>query len=123
MTVRSLSPETTSHDEPSYVICVRRVSWPLRTKECALSLPCSIRSQEYSSMRIRGEGVHRVLGGVGRQHVGVGAGVVDLVHVAAQRDRDVEVLDVMGGAVPRDPDDSVLGLAVLVLSKKRGHVC
>ena len=68
-----------------------------------------------------GEGVHRVLGGVGRQDVGVGAGVVDLLHVAGQRDGDVQVLDVVGVAVARDPDDAVLRLAVLVLAEIGGH--
>jgi hypothetical protein len=67
------------------------------------------------------EGEHGVLGGVGRQDMGVGPRVVDLVQIAAERDGDVEVLDVMGVAVPRDLDDAVLRLAVLVLAENRGH--
>ncbi|CAM5705375.1 hypothetical protein SVIOM74S_02025 [Streptomyces violarus] len=63
ITTRSFRPEITSHDEPSGpVIWVSRVSWPLRTKECLtssapmnreLASEASIRSQAYSSMRIR----------------------------------------------------------------------
>src|SRR5690606_18209859 len=67
-----------------------------------------------------GEGEDGVLGGVGRQDVGVGAGVVDVVHVAGEGDGHVEVLDAVGAAVPGDPDDAVLRLAVLVLSQDGG---
>ncbi len=69
-----------------------------------------------------GEGVDRVLGGVGRQDVGVGTAAVDLLHVAGQGDGDVQVLDVVRVAVTRDLDNAVLRLAVLVLSQdETGH--
>jgi hypothetical protein len=68
-----------------------------------------------------GEGEHGVLHRVGRQHVGVVAAVVDVVHGAGQRDGDAEVLDVVDAALTGDPDDAGLRLAVLVLAEKRGH--
>ena len=66
---------------------------------------------------LAGERVHGVLLGVGRQHRGVVAVEVHGVHVAGQRDGDVEVVQHVPGRVPVDPHQPDLGLAVLVVAQ------
>ena len=71
---------------------------------------------------LAGEGEDRVLLGVGRQDGRIVALQMDRVHVAGQGHADVAVLDVVDSAVPGDPHDPRLGLAVPVGPKHDPHV-
>ena len=73
------------------------------------------------SDRIVGEREHGVLLGVGREDLAVVARHVRVREVAAQRDADGEVLEMVGGPALGDPHDVGLGLAVMVVAEDDRH--
>ena len=71
---------------------------------------------------LEGERVHRVLLGVGGQHVRLIAAQVGVGELASQAGRDVQVADLMLRRIPIDTDKPRLGLAVLVIRQHVLHV-